>query len=202
MPQRVESSVVVDAPVERVYDYWHTLENLPYFMSNIEEVRPVGEGKTRWKVRGPLGAKLEFEAQTTQDQPNESLAWNTTGGNVETSGQVRFKELGPESTRVEVVMNYWDPPAGQVGEVASRLVANPRVMLDQDLRNFKDIIEGRATPEEVQQRASAADVQSGAVAFLTSGTGLAVLGGALLLYLLLRRRRRSRNKKARIVFEF
>ena len=64
-------------------------------------------------------------------------------------------------------------------------------------------MEGRATPEEIQQRPSAATAQSGVVAFLTSGAGLAVVGGLVLL-LLLRRRRRggSRNKKSRIVFEF
>ena len=37
MPQRVESSVEVGAPVQEVYDYWKTLENLPQFMKNIEE---------------------------------------------------------------------------------------------------------------------------------------------------------------------
>ena len=89
-------------------------------------------------------------------------------------------------------MNYSDPPAGKLGEVGSRLVANPQAMMDQDLLHFKEIIEGRATPEEIQQRTSVAIAQSGLVAFLTSGTGLLVLGGALLLLLLLRRRGRSR----------
>jgi hypothetical protein len=73
--------------------------------------------------------------------------------------------------------------------------------MDQDLQYFKEIVEGRATPEEVQQRTSIASAQSGVVAFLTSGTGLLVLGGTLLLLLLLRRGRRS-SRKSRIVFEF
>ena len=203
MPQRVESSVVVEAPVSQVFNYWRTLENLPNFMSNIEEVRSVGNGRTHWRVKGPLGAKLEFDAETTQEQENQAIGWNSVDGNVETSGQVRFQELGENRTRVEVTMNYADPPGGKLGEVGSRLVANPQVMVDQDLQNFKEIIEGRATPEEIQQRPSAATAQSGAVAFLTSGTGLAVVGGLALL-LLLRRRRGggSRGKKSRIVFEF
>ncbi len=204
MPQRVESSVVVEAPVSQVFNYWRTLENLPNFMSNIEEVRSVGNGRTHWRVKGPLGAKLEFDAETTQEQENQAIGWNSVDGNVETSGQVRFQELGENRTRVEVTMNYADPPGGKLGEVGSRLVANPQVMVDQDLQNFKEIMEGRATPEEIQQRPSAATAQSGAIAFLTSGTGLAVVGGLALL-LLLRRRGRgggSRGKKSRIFFEF
>jgi uncharacterized membrane protein len=200
MPQRVESSVVVEAPVSRVYEYWRDLENLPNFMSNVEEVRATGPDRTHWVIKGPLGAKMEFDAETTQEEENRALGWNSVDGNVETSGQVRFQELGPERTRVEVTMNYADPPGGRLGEVGSRLVSNPQVMVDQDLYNFKEIIEGRATPEEIQQRPAAATAQSSIVAFLTSGTGLAVVGGLVLL-LLLRRRRRSR-KRSRIVFEF
>ncbi len=200
MPQRVESSVVVEAPVSRVYDFWRNLENLPNFMTNVEEVRATGPDRTHWVIKGPLGAKMEFDAETTQEEENRALGWNSVDGNVGTSGQVRFQELGPERTRVEVTMNYADPPGGRIGEVGSRLVSNPQVMVDQDLYNFKEIIEGRATPEEIQQRPATATAQSSIVAFLTSGAGLAVVGGLVLL-LLLRRRRRSR-KRSRIVFEF
>ena len=205
MAQRVESSVVVEAPVSQVFNYWQTLENLPNFMSNIEEVRSIGNSQTHWRVKGPLGAKLEFDAETTQEQQNQVIAWQSIDGNVETSGEVRFQQLGESRTRIEVSMNYADPPGGKIGEVGARIVANPQIMVDQDLQNFKEIIEGRATPEEIQQRPAAATAQSGVVAFLTSGAGLAVVGGVVLL-LLLRRRRGggsgSRNKKSRIVFEF
>lgn len=97
-------------------------------------------------------------------------------------------------------MNYWDPPGGRAGEVASRLVANPDIMVQQDLQNFKQIIEGKATPEEIQQRPAAATAQSSLVAFLTSGAGLALVSAGILSWLLLRRR--SSRKKSRIIFEF
>ena len=200
MPQRVEGSIEVEAPVQEVYEYWRNLENLPQFMTNVEEVRSTGPDTTHWRVKGPLGASLEFDARTTQDEPNEALGWNTQNGQVETSGQVRFRDVTPNRTRVEVQMNYWDPPGGRAGEVASRLVANPDIMVQQDLQNFKQIIEGKATPEEIQQRPAAATAQSSLVAFLTSGAGLALVSAGLLLWLLLRRR--SSRKKSRIVFEF
>ena len=202
MPQRVEGSIEVEAPVQEVYAYWQTLENLPQFMANVEEVRSTGPDTTHWRVKGPLGTSLEFDARTTQDQENGAIGWNTEGGEVQTSGQVRFREVTPSRTRVEVQMNYWDAPGGKAGEVASRLVANPQVMMQQDLQNFKEIIEGTATPEEIQQRPAAATAQSTLVAFLTSGTGLVVLGGGLVLWLLLRRRGGSGGRKSRIVFEF
>jgi len=201
MPQRVEGSIEVMAPAEKVYDYWKTLENLPQFMTNVEEIHPTGPDTTHWVVKGPLGAKLEFDAKTTQNKPNEAIGWNTEDGQVQTSGQVRFQKLDAERTRVEVQMNYWDAPGGKAGEVASRIVANPQLMVQQDLQNLKEILEGTATPEDIQQRPAAATAQSSVVAFLTSGTGLLVLGGGFVLWLLLRRRGSSR-RKSRIVFEF
>ena len=200
MPQRIESSVEIEAPVEKVYDYWKTLENLPEFMTNVEEIHPTGPDTTHWVVKGPLGAKLEFDAKTTQNKPNEAIGWNTENGKVQTSGQVRFQKVDADRTRVEVQMNYWDAPGGKAGEVASRIVANPELMVQQDLRNLKEILEGKATPEDIQQRPAAATAQSSVVAFLTSGAGILVLGGAFLLWLLLRRRRSSR-RKSRIIFE-
>jgi hypothetical protein len=109
---------------------------------------------------------------------------------------------------VEVQMNYSDPPGGKIGEVASRAIANPKLQLEQDLRNLKDILEGEATPEDIQRRPAASTVQSGVVTFLTSGAGLVVLGTGILLLLVLRRRRRSGGRsggvrgKSRIVLEF
>jgi uncharacterized membrane protein len=202
MPQRVEGSIEIEAPVETVYGYWETLENLPNFMANVEEVRPTGPDTTHWRVKGPFGRTLEWDAQTTQREENNAIGWNTTEGEVGTSGQVRFREVGQNRTRVEVQMNYADPPGGTVGELASRAVANPKLQLEQDLRNLKEILEGSATPEEVQQRPAATTVQSSLVAFLTSGAGLLLLGVGILLFFLLRRRGGGSRGKGRIVLEF
>ena len=202
MPQRVEGSIEIEAPVETVYGYWETLENLPSFMANVEEVRPTGPDTTHWRVKGPFGRTLEWDAQTTQREENSAIGWNTSEGEVGTSGQVRFREVGQDRTRVEVQMNYADPPGGTVGEVASRAVANPKLQLEQDLRNLKEILEGSATPEEIQQRPAATTVQSSLVAFLTSGAGLLLLGAGILLFFLLRRRGGGSRGKGRIVLEF
>ena len=82
MPQRVEGSVEIDAPVDKVYGYWETLENLPNFMKNIEEVTATGEDTTHWRIKGPFGTQVEFDARTTHKEPNEAIAWNSVEGEV------------------------------------------------------------------------------------------------------------------------
>lgn len=43
---KVKKSVSVAAPVDLVDRAWHNFENFPAFMSNIEEVRVVGGGRS------------------------------------------------------------------------------------------------------------------------------------------------------------
>ena len=143
--QRVEKSVRVAAPASKVYEFWRNFENFPQFMENVEEVRLLaGDGTmSHWKIKGPLGASVEYDAKLTKDEPNKQIGWNTTGGSFETTGAVTFADTGDGNTEVHVVMQWADPPGGAVGEAASRALQDPGKMLDEDLQRFKDIAEGR-----------------------------------------------------------
>jgi uncharacterized membrane protein len=141
MAQRVHESVEVQAPVGNVFAYWSNFENFPNFMQNIEEIRMTGEDTSHWRVKGPLGKSVEFDAKTTEMDPNRGIGWNTVDGQVMTSGEVRFVEILPDRTRVEVTMNYADPPGGKVGEVVAEAVSNPERIMREDLQNFSRIVE-------------------------------------------------------------
>jgi uncharacterized membrane protein len=141
VPQRVNESIEVQAPVAEVYRYWSNFENFPNFMQNVEEVRMTGEDTSHWKIKGPLGKSVEFDAKTTEMDPSRGIGWNTVEGEVMTSGEARFQEVQPDRTRIEVVMNYSDPPGGKVGEAVAGLIQNPDRELKQDLQNFAQIVE-------------------------------------------------------------
>jgi len=110
-------------------------------MSNIEEVRMTDQDTSHWRVKGPLGKSVEFDARTTEMNPNRGIGWNTTGGEVMTSGEVRFEEAAPGRTRIDVTMNYADPPGGVVGETVANILSNPERSLTEDLGNFARIVE-------------------------------------------------------------
>ena len=60
--------------------------------------------------KGALGKSVEFDAKTTEMDPERGTGWNTVEGEVMTSGEARFEEVLPDCTRVEVTTNYSDPP--------------------------------------------------------------------------------------------
>jgi uncharacterized membrane protein len=141
MAQRVHESIEVQAPLQDVFAYWSNFENFSRFMQNIEEVRMTGEDMSHWRVKGPLGKSVEFDAKTTEMDPERGIGWNTVYGDVMTSGEVRFEELLPDRTRVEVTMNYSNPPGGKVGEVVANAISDPEKSMKEDLQNFAEIVE-------------------------------------------------------------
>jgi uncharacterized membrane protein len=142
--QRVEKSVRIAAPVEQAYQYWRDFTNYPNFMEHVESVTVTDESGrlSHWKLKGPLGTAVEFDAERVRDEPNSMIGWNATGGDMTTSGVVTFADMGG-TTDVHVTMQWADPPGGALGEAASKVLQDPDKMLEEDLQRFKDIVEGR-----------------------------------------------------------
>ena len=137
----------VNASAEQCYAWWRGLTNLPSVMPDVESVTAVGADATttHWKVHGPLGKTVEWDARIVEDIPNQKIAWASIGGDntVATSGAVRFDDHGA-TTGVEVSLAY-DPPAGVLGDAVAKLFADPQDKVEKALAAFKQTIES-ATP--------------------------------------------------------
>lgn len=140
--------VEVNAPAGECYAWWRGLTNLPQILPDVESVQPKAGSTaiTHWKVRGPLGKSVEWDAQIVEDVPSQRIAWATveeSGPDVKNAGAVRFDDHGG-TTGVEVSLAY-DPPAGAVGETVAKLFADPQGKVETALKAFKQAIEA-ATP--------------------------------------------------------
>jgi uncharacterized membrane protein len=141
----LQVEIFIDAPVEEVYSFWLNPENFPRFMTHVKEVRDLGDGRFHWKVEGPGGVPFEWDAEITQRNHNEVVAWRSLpGALVGNSGIVRF-EPDDEGTSVRVQMHY-NPPGGRLGHMfATLLGADPRQQMDDDLMRLKSLLETGAT---------------------------------------------------------
>jgi uncharacterized membrane protein len=141
MAQRVHESIEVQAPPQDVFQYWSNFQNFSEVMRNVEEVRMTGPDTSHWRVKGPLGKTVEFDARTTEASLERGIAWESVEGEVDTSGQVRFEEVATGRTRIDVTMNYADPPGGRIGELAAEVISNPEREMREDLENFAERVE-------------------------------------------------------------
>jgi uncharacterized membrane protein len=139
---RVERSVVVLRPIDVVYRWWRSFENLPRFMRHLEEVRPLGDGTYRWVARGPLG-RVAWNAEIVEEQVPWLLSWRSMpGSQVDNAGSVRFSPAASgRGTEVRVVLAY-QPPAGVLGAAVARLLGRePGQQVEGDLQRFKHLME-------------------------------------------------------------
>ena len=106
--------------------------------------------RSYWKVAGPAGAPLSYEAYLTAYEPNRRLAWRTVESAViPNSGAVQFSET-PEGARIDLVFSYV-PPGGALADSAARLFGvDPKSRLDESLAQMKTMLE--RGPSERQLR--------------------------------------------------
>ncbi len=157
----VEDAITIYRPVSEVYSYWRNLDNLPRFLDHLEEIRVTDRFHSHWVARGPLGVRVEWDAEIINDIPPSLLSWKSVGhSDVTSAGSVRFKPSGEHATQVRVKLQY-DPPAGKLGATMAWLLGeDPQTQVAEDLRRFKQLLETgdtstdayRATPSSQRMR--------------------------------------------------
>jgi uncharacterized membrane protein len=140
---RVAQAVTINRAPEELYRFWRDLQNLPRFMKHLESVRETGNRRSHWVAKAPAGRTVEWDAEITEDRPNELIAWRSLeGADVDNIGSVRF-DRAPGGRGSIVRVEIWHrPPAGVVGAAVAKLFGeNPDWQVKDDLRRFKQVME-------------------------------------------------------------
>lgn len=137
---KVSSSVDVDVDVSTAYNQWTQFESFPQFMDGVESVTQHGATNTHWEVK-VAGAKREFDAEITDQTPDQVIAWRSTGGDTDGhTGRVTFEPLTATATRVNIELG-WEPE-GLVEKAGAALGFDQR-QVDSSAKDFKKFIESR-----------------------------------------------------------
>lgn len=131
-----ETSIEVERPVRTVYNQWTQFETFPRFTEGVEEVTQIDERHLHWVTK--VGrAKREFDAEITEQVPDERVSWRSTSGTSQ-AGVVTFHRLGEGRTKVMLQMKV--EPEGVVEKAGEALGAVEHRVRD-DLKRFKEFIE-------------------------------------------------------------
>ena len=134
----ITGSIDVDVNVSTAYGQWSRFESFPQFMTGVEQVSPVDDTHQHWKT-SIGGIRREFVTVITEQRPDERVAWKSEQGLPHT-GLVTFDRLGPDTTRVTVVLDW--QPAGLLERLVAVIGFDAR-QLKRDLVRFKRILESR-----------------------------------------------------------
>jgi len=154
----ISKSVTINKPREEVYRFWRQLENLPLFMQHLESVTQTDNLRSHWVAKVSTGNALtralpavEWDAEIVEEEENSRLVWRSVpGATVDNSGEVWFMDApGQQGTQVHAIIKY-RAPEGIVGEAVAKLL-NPAfgLMIQEDIRRFKRLLEAGEVPAPV-----------------------------------------------------
>jgi uncharacterized membrane protein len=134
----IEQSIEVDVPVRVAYNQWTQFEDFPKFMEGVVAVRQLDDRRLLWRAN-VAGRDKEWEAEITEQHPDERIAWRSTSG-APNAGVVTFHHLGDMRCKVMLQLDYEPEGAAEtVGDAVGIFSARVR----GDLDRFKAFIESR-----------------------------------------------------------
>ena len=134
----VERSIEVEVPVRTAHNQWTQFEEFPRFMEGVESVRQSDDRHLHW-VADIGGVRREWDAEITEQHPDERVAWRATGG-TQNAGVVTFHRLDADRTKIMLQLEI--DPEGFVEQAGDRLGFVSR-RVASDLERFKEYIEDR-----------------------------------------------------------
>ena len=102
---RIIETIDVDVPVRVAYNQWTQFEEFPQFLSFVESIVQTDDKTQHWKVKIG-GQEREFDAEITEQHPDERVAWNSIAGEENHAGVVTFHKLSDTTSRVTVQIDW------------------------------------------------------------------------------------------------
>ncbi len=142
---KIETSIVINRPVEDVFAILSNVENNPKWSNVFLDARktsdgPIGVGTT-WQIVGrAFGQPIEAEAQVTEYEPNRQWA-QTQSGPIPAKIWQTYEPV-EEGTRVNVALEA--EPGGFFKLAEPLLKTMMKRGIATDLANLKDLMEAHA----------------------------------------------------------
>jgi hypothetical protein len=95
----------VGVPVRLAYDQWTRFTDFPTFMKKVESVEQDGDEKLHWKAQ-VLWSHRSWTSTIIEQVPDRRIVWQSEGEKGSVDGAVTFHELGPELTRIQLILQY------------------------------------------------------------------------------------------------
>ncbi len=143
---KMETSIVINRPVEEVFAVLSNLENNPKWSSGFLEVKkmsegPIGVGTTWRATQKALGQRIEGEAEVTEYEPSRKSALKSRSGPIPAKIWQTFEPV-EGGTRVSIV---FEAQPGGFFKLAEPLVMSMlKRNFESDLANLKDLMEAHA----------------------------------------------------------
>lgn len=99
----------VGVPLRTAYDQWTRYQDFGTFAKGVKSANRADDTHSDWQAKIWWSSR-SWKATTTEQVPDQKIAWTSEGAKGSTKGVVTFHSLGDNLTRVLLVIEYY--PSG------------------------------------------------------------------------------------------
>ncbi|MEU4685690.1 SRPBCC family protein [Streptomyces xinghaiensis] len=139
----ISEDVDVGVPLREAYNQWTQFQEFSTFAKGVQGVESADETTSNWRAK-IFWSSRSWKASTTEQIPDERIAWTSEGAKGTLKGVVTFHALDHSLTRILMVLEYY--PKGLFEKTGNIWRAQGR-RARLDLKNFRRFVmmRGEAT---------------------------------------------------------
>jgi len=131
----IVETIDVGVPVRVAYNQWTQYDDWSTMMKKVENADHPDDDEPKVKFKAQIFlSHRQWEATITDQIPDERIVWKSEGEKGHVDGAVTFHELGPNFTRILIVLEYY--PQGPFEWVGNRWRAQGR-RARLEFKNFR-----------------------------------------------------------------
>ncbi|MEV7995520.1 SRPBCC family protein [Streptomyces sp. NPDC086077] len=143
-PTVILEYVDVGVPVRTAYDQWTRYQDFSTFAKGVKSAQRADDTSSDWQLK-VFWSNRSWKARTTEQVPDDRIAWTSEGAKGSTKGVVSFHRIADNLTRVLLVIEYY--PKGLFEKTGNLWRAQGR-RARLDLKNFARHITLRGEAED------------------------------------------------------
>ncbi|MGA4968033.1 SRPBCC family protein [Streptomyces pseudogriseolus] len=143
-PTVIMEYIDVGVPLRTAYDQWTQYQDFSTFAKGVKSANKADDTTSDWQAK-IWWSNRSWKATTTEQVPDDRIAWSSEGAKGTTKGVVSFHKLADNLTRVLLVIEYY--PSGFFEKTGNIWRAQGR-RARLDLKNFARFITIKGEAED------------------------------------------------------
>ncbi|MFI9568392.1 SRPBCC family protein [Streptomyces rishiriensis] len=135
-PTVIMETIDVGVPLRTAYDQWTQYQDFSTFAKGVKSANRADDTTSDWQAK-VFWSNRSWKAKTTEQVPDDRIAWTSEGAKGTTKGVVSFHELAENLTRILLIIEYY--PTGMFEKTGNIWRAQGR-RARLDLKNFARFI--------------------------------------------------------------
>lgn len=144
----VQSQATMFGSPKELYQRFRSPGTMSQLFGDFADVRELSNGRSEWRVHGPLHTELTFETEIIEEREGELLRWRSVAdAPAQCTGTLHLRAApGDRGTELSLTLSLL-PPGGAIGRALTKLVRPlPEWVAMRALRHFKALVEAGELP--------------------------------------------------------